>query len=360
MEISNLALVVTDACNYKCSYCFQQKEKNYMNPSTIEKTISIFYPWLKEDSAIVFWGGEPLLAFDRIKQAVFLLLEKDETGKKKLNFYLTTNGSLINEEILDFFNRYRFDLMLSFDGLTQDTARKSGSLKLMQKRIKQIRQYPNIVFSVNSVFTPETVGYFSASLRFIIQAGVPEILVSLSSIHPWHQKELDMLAEEYDRLVEFLVSYYKDTGEIPLKDFKVPQEPPKKGFVCLAGRNRIAVSPQEDVWGCYLFYDYLKQNQDHDDYQRYHLGKLADFIGTDESLYAGIIANYCALSQSMFFTEKEHCFLCPEVEHCITCPVNAAFSTSFIGKIPSWLCNLNRIQKNAQEKFLKKIKVADS
>jgi len=355
MEAANLGLVVTDDCNFNCSYCFQKKEKIYMSRSTIEKAIAFFYPRLKEEAQIIFWGGEPLLAFEQIKYAVSLLQEKNKTGKKKLTFYLTTNGSLLSDEILDFFNRHRFDMMLSFDGLTQDTARKPGSSKLMHTRIKQVQKYPGIVFSVNSVFTPETAGYLSESLQFIIRLGVPEILVSLSSIHPWAQKELDILTEEYDRLGEFLVSYYKETGKIPVNDFKIPEGPPKKNFVCLAGRDRIAITPQEDVWGCYLFHDYLKQKKESDDYRRYHFGKLDDFIENHERLYPGIIANYCDLSQLMFFTEKEHCFLCSEVEHCSTCPVNAAFSTSFIGKIPAWLCDLNRIQREAKKRFLKKI-----
>jgi sulfatase maturation enzyme AslB (radical SAM superfamily) len=356
VEISNLSLVVTDDCNFNCSYCYQKKEKKYMSQSTIEKAIAFFYPYLKEEAEIIFWGGEPLLAFDNIKYAVNLLQEKNKQEKKKIKFYLTSNGSLVSEDKLVFFDRHGFDLMLSFDGLTQDTARKAGSSKRMPGLIKQIQKYPGIVFSVNSVFTPETVGYLSGSLRFIIELGVPEILVSLSSIHPWDQKALDMLTKEYERLVEYLFSYYKETGNIPVNDFKIPEGPPRKGFVCLAGQNRMSVTMDEDIWGCYLFHDYMKQNKDSDDYRHYHFGKLDDFIKNHESRYPEVLSNYSDLKQDMFFTEREHCFLCSDVEKCSTCPVNAAFSTALIGKIPPWLCDLNRIQGQAKERFLSRIK----
>jgi uncharacterized protein len=355
MEIANLSLVVTEECNFNCSYCYQEKEKKYMSQATIEKAIAFFYPYLKKEAEIVFWGGEPLLAFDNIKYTVNRLQEKNKQGKKKIKFYFTTNGSLLNEDKLAFFNSHGFDIMLSFDGPTQDTARKAGSSKQITGLIKQVQKYPDIVFSVNSVFTPETADRLSSSLRFIIELGVPEILISLSSIHPWPQKTLDMLTKEYERLVEYLVSFYKETGNIPVNDFRIPGGPPGKGFVCLAGRNRMSVAPDEDIWGCYLFHDYLKQKKGSDNYRHYHFGKLDDFIKHHETRYPTILANYSDLKQDMFFTESENCFLCRDVEHCRTCPVNAAFSTASIGKIPPWLCDLNRTQRQAKERFLSMI-----
>jgi sulfatase maturation enzyme AslB (radical SAM superfamily) len=355
MEISNFSLIVTDHCNYNCSYCFQEKEKKYMSRETIEKAISFFYPFFKKETDIVFYGGEPLLAFDNIKYAVSLLHEKSQTGGKKFTFYLTTNGSLIDENILDFFHRHRFDIMLSFDGLAHEKNRKTGAMPFMLELVKRIPTYPGIAFSVNSVFTPETAGGFFESLRFIIEQGAPEILVSLASTQPWPQEALDALTEEYKRLIDFLVSYYSETGKIPVNDFKIPQGPPRKGFACGAGRDRMAIAPDGGVWGCYLFHDYLKTKKESSDYKSYHFGRLDDFTENHETRYPAIMENYADLRQDMFFTEDSQCFLCPDLDHCGTCPVNAANSTSFIGKIPACLCSLNRVQKNAKDRFLEKI-----
>jgi hypothetical protein len=118
----------------------------------------------------------------------------------------------------------------------------------------------------------------------------------------------------------------------------------------------MSVTWDEDLWGCYLFHDYMKQNKESDDYRCYHFGKLDEFIKNHETRYPEILVNYSDLSQDMFYTGEQHCFLCADVEHCGTCPVNAAFSTASIGKIPPWLCHLNRIQKQAKERFLNKIK----
>ena len=70
MKFSQLAFIVTDDCNYNCFDCPQTKENSYMKRSTIEKAGEFFYPFLDEDAYIVFYGGEPLLAFDNIKYAV--------------------------------------------------------------------------------------------------------------------------------------------------------------------------------------------------------------------------------------------------------------------------------------------------
>lgn len=329
-----------------------------MKNATIEKAVAFFYPFLKEmegEIDIVFYGGEPLLAFDAIKHAVFLIQERNKEEKKKFGFHLTTNGSLITEKILDFFNRHRFSIMLSFDGLTQDIARKPGSLKPTQALIQRIQNYPGIKFSTNSVFTPETIAYFFDSLRYIIDSGGNKIEYSLSTIEPWNPAAQAVLKEELKRLTDFLLLYYKEKGVIPVTYFRPPGGPPEKGFYCSGGRDRMAICPDENLWGCYVFHDYLKDKQESSDYSNYSFGNLDDFMENFETIYPRILDNYSVLSQDCFFTEKQFCFLCKEKDHCAICPVSAAYSTSLIGKIPPWICSIEKIQKKEKERFLREI-----
>jgi uncharacterized protein len=128
MEITNLTFIVTDDCNYNCSYCLQKKEKKTITHETIRAAADFFYPFLnsKHKVYIGFYGGEPLLAFDKIQYAVRLLLEKNKKENKNLEFTMTTNGSLLTGEMLEFFNAHHFALQLSFDGLAQDKGTCSG------------------------------------------------------------------------------------------------------------------------------------------------------------------------------------------------------------------------------------------
>lgn len=355
MKLANLTLIVTDDCNYHCSYCFQKKQKNYLNHEIIKRAVDFFYPFFIEDGDvyIVFYGGEPLLAFGQIEYAVSLIRKKNKVGRKKIIFSLTTNGSPVTEKMLRYLNAHRFSVMLSCDGLAQDISRKPGTMLQMQDLIGQFLSpaYSGIKFSSNSVFTPATIPRFFESLRYIIELGVPEVQFSLNTIEPWNRSALTILEKELKKLADYLLFLYKDKGTIPVVNYRNAKSSPGKGFFCSAGRDRISVSPNGDVHGCFLFHDYLTGKEASEDYRNYSFGKLDHFIKRFDSVYPAIIENYSILRQSSFFSDEQFCFLCDAVKECRVCPVIAAHSTSFIGKIPTRICTLNRIKEREKKKF---------
>jgi len=350
MEITNLTFIVTDDCNYNCSYCLQKKEKKTITHETIRAAVDFFYPFLnsKHKVYIGFYGGEPLLAFDKIQYAVRLLLEKNKKENKNLEFTMTTNGSLLTREMLEFFNEHHFALQLSFDGLAQDKGRKKGSLAHMLRVMKQIRAYPGIAFEINSVFSPQTAGDFYDSLRFIIEQGGPDITFSLSAGEKWRPADLETLKKEMARLTDYLALYYKKTGCILVKNFRPSVSKPGISR-CGAGVDHMAVTPEGKLWGCFLFHDYFKTRKDDPQYREYSFGALGDFIENYETAagYSAIKANYSELRQDFYRVEGNDCFLCREVETCRVCPINAAYDTGSLGKISCQKCQLMKIEKDA-------------
>jgi sulfatase maturation enzyme AslB (radical SAM superfamily) len=363
MKLAQLTLIVTDACNFDCSYCNQSRENSYMEPATVDKAISFFYPYFNEDVAIGFYGGEPLLRFDLIQHAVSRFQAANRRGKKKPVYNLTTNGSLVTPDMLDFFNTHEFMIMLSFDGTAQDTGRRSGSLDSTRRLARQMQgsQYPGIRFSTNSVFSPRTVQYLSASLQDIIQTGITDINFALAKDQPWNETDLFTLEKQMEELSGFLLDYYQRTGGIPVTNFRGEEKSANGGsrFYCSAGRKRMSVSPEEDVWGCPVFHDYCKTRPERPDINDYRLGKLDDFITHFETLYPRIIKNYAVLNQACFFTADRSCFLCEGVDGCAECPVNAAYVTSFIGKIPTWNCRIKTITETQKRKLREKVKLSN-
>lgn len=368
MELSNLTFIVTDDCNFNCAYCFQKKEKKTMDNTTIKTAVDFFYPFLKSDDKIYisFYGGEPLLAYDKIKYTLMLVQEKNKSGNKKFEFSLTTNGSLITDEMLDFFNRNQFGLMLSFDGLAQDKGRKKGTLDQMVQVMKRIRAHAGIDFEINSVFTPVTITSLTESVRFMIELDRSEITLNFSTMEEWTPLDLDALRTELKRLSDFLLSYYKEKETIPVKNFQAPgtlveadtAKEMKRGiFRCNAGQDRMAVTPEGKLWGCYLFHDYFKTRENHPQYQDYYFGPLADFIVNHHTRYPEILANYSELRLDLFRVKKEEgeekdfCFLCQYVDGCVVCPVNAAYSTESMGVVSCRTCELKKIQRDAQTNF---------
>lgn len=364
MAFDSITFILTDDCNFSCSYCFQTKEKLYMKRSTLEKAIPFFYPFLNENARVAFFGGEPMLAFEHIKYAVSLIADLEKTGRKNLEYSMTTNGSLITGESLDFFDSYGFFLMLSFDGVDHEINRSPGSGILIKQLVERITNgdYPGIKLATNSVFPPGSIRQLTQSLKTIIESGVTDVQFSLDENEPWDDQALSALEEEMQRLNGYLVSLYKKTGIIPVSGY-IPNEPKKtpgrkedrKVFVCAGGNNRVTVTPEENIWHCMHFHSYFKDKKDNAEFRNYSLGKLDDFMTNHETLYARMLRKIRLFRQDFFFTEKKYCFLCEDVENCGVCPLYAASITSFIGEIPVWMCRIFKIRFKEKNKLFRMI-----
>lgn len=369
MELSFLTFIVTNDCNFNCAYCFQEKDKTTIAPATIEKAVEFFYPFLKQESTVDFYGGEPLLAFDRVRHTVACVLEKNKHGNKKIQFNLTTNGSLITDEILEFFAGHRFGLLLSFDGLAQEQSRKAGTLHHIVKTLEHFRFYPGIDLEINSVFTPRTVASLTGSVRFLVESGCSNITFNIDTMEEWRPEEMETFTLELNRLTDYLAALYRETGNLPVSNFRgfIPgnsgtgdRYEKKRGiFRCYAAKDRVAVTPEGKLWGCYLFHDFFKSRKDHPQYGDYYLGTLEEFISAEGKLKTGVAGSYSELRMDYFQAEQGYCFLCKEVAGCVVCPVNAAYSSGSLGKIPRRVCELIKIQRNAQEEFRQKLSLPD-
>jgi len=244
---------------------------------------------------------------------------------------------------------------LSFDGLIQDVQRKKGSLKKIIPHINKLLRCPDIDFEVNSVFTSETVGHISESIKFIMDLGVPNIHFSLSIIEPWDQVSLLKLEKEMIKLREIVLNHYKIKGNIPVINFR---ENHGKGiFYCAAGKDRLAVTPEEKIWGCFLFPDFFKGREKTLEYQKFYFGQLDNFIENHKNIYPRISSNYTHLSMDNFSTSTMRCFLCSELENCVVCPINAAFSGVPLGKIPDYICEIQKIKIKEKKKFRKEFQI---
>lgn len=357
LEPENLTFIVTDACNYDCVYCPQKKENLYMDFPLIEKTLDFFYPFLKQENCIIaFYGGEPLLAFEQIKHTVLYIQEKNKNLEKNIHFYITTNGSLLDDRCIEFLEQNHFSIMLSFDGLAHETGRQKQSFAPMVDTIKRLSLYPDIERTTNSVFTPATVEYLSQSLQLIIKLGIKEPRLTLSTVEEWNDAGLFKLKEQLSDLKDFLVSHFKETGTVPVSDFRAREKDKKSMFGCSGAKDRLAITPEGKLWGCYLFPDFFKDKTDTQEYQKFSLGHLDDFIENYETVLEKQLPHYQYLYQGGFYTDDNFCFACEEVEECKVCPVNAALSGSILlGKIPSWTCKINKLLKTAREEFVKEI-----
>ena len=121
--LSTIVLNVTTGCNLACSYCYKEDldtpaQSRDMEYETACQSIDLL---LKEAVGrdrvnVVFFGGEPLRRFDFIKKVVTYALDKARAAGKGVDFSVTTNATLLNEEIVDYLNAHNFSLAISMDG----------------------------------------------------------------------------------------------------------------------------------------------------------------------------------------------------------------------------------------------------
>jgi sulfatase maturation enzyme AslB (radical SAM superfamily) len=337
---SSFSLIVTGECNFRCSYCYQEKDGLSLDAAAARKALDFFFPLFDRECTILFYGGEPLLRMDTIREAVQAVKAKNRRQAKKVQYSISTNGSLLDDDTLAFFERNRFTVLLSFDGRAQNKGRKEGSFPLISGALEKLLDRPGIELLTNSVFTPETVSDLSVSIQDIVKRGVRDAQISFSTHLPWGREALARLEAELSDLRRFLGALGRKAGFVPIANFRAPTEPGI--FGCLAGEDRMALSPDGRLWGCHLFYD-LHKTMKSTSTAGYSFGRLESFIAHHKKSYPQILARYADLRMDYFHTPRTFCGLCPDVQDCAICPIDAALSSGIVGRIRSADCRIRKI-----------------
>lgn len=167
--INDITLQVTQNCNFKCRYCLfansneltRGHKRQDMDWETARKSVDFLYDHSKDAQqvSISFYGGEPLLNYSLIKKVVYYANEK--FFSKKVNYRMTTNGSILSDEIMEFFNNNNFEIAISLDGKEEIQNRHrlfnntgEGTFSIVYNNILKLKdKYPNY-FESNVSFMP--------------------------------------------------------------------------------------------------------------------------------------------------------------------------------------------------------------
>lgn len=148
-----LTLQVTQQCNLRCEYCaysgmYENRvhSNKKMTFETAKKAIDFFIEHSRETKQLSFgfYGGEPLLMFPLIKQCMEYI--EDSIEGKEILYSITTNGTLLNDEIVDFFAEHNVFLSISLDGAKKDHDRHrkfvsgEGSFDLIMNNIERLKK----------------------------------------------------------------------------------------------------------------------------------------------------------------------------------------------------------------------------
>ncbi|MCI5145322.1 MAG: radical SAM protein, partial [Candidatus Electrothrix sp. AR3] len=157
-DISDIEIDITGECNLRCTYCYlkggdkYRERKKFVLEKDIDNFLDIYKKTNGKSVRISFFGGEPLIEFDKIRYAVNKF--RSTIGyKNELSFRVITNGTLINNQIAQFCNNNNIYVQVTLDGKeqTHNLQRKSktghGSFKEIIRNIKILQEY-NVKYQI--------------------------------------------------------------------------------------------------------------------------------------------------------------------------------------------------------------------
>jgi uncharacterized protein len=192
-RITRLVLLIAQTCNLQCSYCFSQAymnshaENRLMSRATACVAMEKVFKIVPDLPSIVFFGGEPLIGFPTIKEAVQASEEYCLAHQVRIpSFAITTNGTLINQEVIEFFKKHNFSVTISLDGPRHinDKQRKfpsgKGTYYIIKKKIDRLRS-AGVEIAIEAVFTDnhrdckETI---ESTYEFLLECGARNIILT--------------------------------------------------------------------------------------------------------------------------------------------------------------------------------------
>ena len=274
--IKALCLNVIHDCNLRCKYCFADEgeyhgARSVMSAEVGKKAIDfvIEKSGPRKNIEVDLFGGEPLMAFDTIKEIVEHAKVQEKLHNKSIRFTMTTNATLLNDEIMKYMDENMGNIVLSIDGRksVNDKVRVradgTGSYDRILPNIKKMvdMRDKSKAYYVRGTFTRENTDFFE-DIKHMADLGFKEISIEPVVLPKEHvlslrEEDLPVIFEQYDKLYKDMLQRHADGNEFKFYHFNIDLKGGpcvyKRISGCGAGHEYIAVTPDGDIYPCHQF-----------------------------------------------------------------------------------------------------------
>jgi uncharacterized protein len=273
-EVKALCIHICHDCNMRCRYCFADEgayhaKRESMSLETAKKAVDFLIQnsGKRKILEMDFFGGEPLMNFDVLKQTVYYAKAQGEKFGKKFLFTTTTNALLLNDEVIEFCNAEMENVVLSLDGREEvhDCIRKSvngkGTQKIVLEKIKKfISLRGNKSYYVRGTFTAKNLD-FGKDVIYIADQGVDSISMEpvVTDIPDLKigQEHMEEISKEYENLCDEYIRRHAENNGFNFFHFNIDLEGgpclSKRVSACGAGNEYFSITPNGDIYPCHQF-----------------------------------------------------------------------------------------------------------
>ena len=273
--VKALCLHIAHDCNLACRYCFAEEGEYHgrralMSYETGKAALDflIANSGSRRNLEVDFFGGEPLMNFEVIKEVVAYGRELEKRHGTVFKFTTTTNAVLMNDEIIDFLNREMDNVVISIDGRPEvhdrmrPTPNGKGSYDLIIEKAKQFaKRRGQQRYYLRGTFTRYNLDFAQDVLHLadmgFEQLSIEPVVTDESHDYAIRESDLPRVYEEYERLGRKYVEYRKNGRWFNFFHFMVDLTGgpclKKRLTGCGAGNEYVAVTADGDIYPCHQF-----------------------------------------------------------------------------------------------------------
>lgn len=273
--VKALCLHIAHDCNLKCKYCFAEEGEYHgrralMSYEVGKKALDFLVAnsGSRVNLEVDFFGGEPLMNWQVVKDLVAYGRSLEKPHNKKFRFTLTTNGVLLNDDIIEFANKEMANIVLSVDGRKEvhdkmrPLAGGQGSYDMIMPKFKKVAESRNQTnYYVRGTFTHFNKD-FAADVCHLADMGFQQISVepvvaAESEAYALVEADIPEILAEYDKLAAEMIKRHKEGKGFNFFHFMIDLKGGpcvyKRLSGCGSGTEYLAVTPWGDFYPCHQF-----------------------------------------------------------------------------------------------------------